>query len=90
MYGVGLKWNDEKHHFWAGDKTVTNTKDKEYYEPIFELYFNGVKKLLDDTHSEIMSVSKDSRLNSILRYTDVDGLIKRRTLNEDSNDYTSA
>ncbi len=77
IYGVSLKWHD-KHHFWVGDKTVTNTKDKAYHLPIFDLYFNGFKNLRQQSKSQIISVSKDSRLNQIFPYTEIDSLLKRR------------
>jgi len=71
LYGISLQWDETSHHFWDGDKRSTNDKGKEYYNKMFDIYYNSFDKLSSDGNYEIYSCTPESRLNDMFEYIDI-------------------
>ncbi len=71
IYGVSLKWNEDKHHFWVGDEAVvSHSHTKEFYEERFGKFLKGLE-YLSTRGINMVSCSKDSRLNEFFDYVDI-------------------
>jgi len=82
IYGVSLTWDNDCHHFWEGDKSVTrNTADQTWYDPRFKQHLNGFQKLRKNG-LEIVSCTPNSKLNDIFPYCDINLVLEEFIDNE--------
>lgn len=70
--GVDLKWSDE-HHFWLNTHKTNNNTNKEWNINRFPRMLHNWK-IFKQQQYNIVSVNKNSMLNSIFQYEDINNL----------------
>lgn len=70
VYGVSLRYDEKENHFWTKHKGKKEP-GKDWSEPRFNRILRNFRKLKAEGTYDIVSVSKDSRINDIFEYQDV-------------------
>jgi hypothetical protein len=76
IYGISLTYNKDKNHFWKGDNIVLNKRTKDWEIDKYDKNAAAFIELKKKGYNMI-SVMKESRLNSILEVIDIGHLFKK-------------
>jgi len=78
VYGVSLQYDKIENHFWTNK--ISNNRDpvqltKAWCEPRYKKTYENFNKLKKE-NINIISVSKNSKINKLFKYQDINDLIK--------------
>ncbi len=76
FYLYGMSLNIEQGHFWINDKNIIENKIKD--QKLLQNFFNsqllGIKILFNNFKFNLISISKNSKLNEFLPYQEIENL----------------